>query len=1013
VQWVFERLCKERDGETSTVSVSLTGYWSAELPRSFIRTDPRKRELRNSALDQEEGSKTSLWRPGGSLRWMDSKKTAFLFGEVTTAIETLDEDERRHLIQQRFLAEVPGLDDGSSEAAFLTSVHHIVADQIVKDDPPEVWRTACRLLDTGLTEKFVMSNLVLAANTSIVESLPDGDLFDAEHYNDFLDQLPLPPVRELFEVLVAIVRDRRFVTAGELVAESLKSFRGVKDPSGQESVNYVEEWIELALDKLLDLEPSVMMVSPDLIVHVPTLLNGEILTHRLTESERSGGMLVTGADLAPLLSLPGGLLLADGSGVEIDSLGNGVGILEGPPGWLEHLQSETLVGFRIDGDTLLLESVGELAAPAPSVVKLARAAYDREVLEPWLPVRVDEIVAVMLLEQPGVLSTPTVPLSVLLAESGLEQRGVEFAHEESVWRRAHRLVQMQSLYDRLPDDESRQKAAQLLDLLDAEEPDSEEVNEALSTLRDPRLLAILTDELLDLDDDDEQLREVFEFANDLLAGVRRPADAASVRFLLAVVNERSGDPLAGQAQLELAIQADPEFAPAVDRLAWYLSDRGDAAGATRLRRRLGVSTEDVLREIPQFVESHPNDLGRNAPCWCGSGRKFKHCHLGQPPTLPLPERVGWLYRKAVAYLEHRGGSAYHDLYDYAVARADGDKSEKALDRAFSDPMMIDVVLHEGGWFDSFIEERGALLPDDEAMLATAWALVDRTLFETVEVRAGEGLVVRDLRTAEILEVRERSFSRQARVGQVFCGRAVPDGEQHQFIGGLFMVATGREKDLLNLLDDGDGEELLEWIAAQSRPPRLETRESEALRTCRVELQVPDPAAARIVLDRFYEKRSGNEWTEHHRLANGESILRASITLEGKRITINTLSEPRVERVLDVLMSEVPYAKVISDERNEIDPSNPSFAPSESELSLDDPGVREVFRTFIAERERAWCDEEIPALGGLTPRQAADDPAGRESLERLLAEYGSFVDPEEDPEMVLQHPDRLRHLLGLI
>jgi len=21
------------------------------------------------------------------------------------------------------------------------------------------------------------------------------------------------------------------------------------------------------------------------------------------------------------------------------------------------------------------------------------------------------------------------------------------------------------------------------------------------------------------------------------------------------------------------------------------------------------------------------DLGRNDPCWCGSGKKYKHCHL--------------------------------------------------------------------------------------------------------------------------------------------------------------------------------------------------------------------------------------------------------------------------------------------------------------------------------------------------------------------------------------------------
>ena len=110
---------------------------------------------------------------------------------------------------------------------------------------------------------------------------------------------------------------------------------------------------------------------------------------------------------------------------------------------------------------------------------------------------------------------------------------------------------------------------------------------------------------------------------------------------------------------------------------------------------------------------------------------------GEPPqVIPLPDRVGWLCRKAVAYLQRRGGGALEDVLEHAIIRADGNDSEQALNHAFSDPMLMDAVLHEGGWFEGFISERGALLPDDEAILATAWALVDRTLYEAVEVHTG-------------------------------------------------------------------------------------------------------------------------------------------------------------------------------------------------------------------------------------------------------------------------------------
>jgi len=619
----------------------------------------------------------------------------------------------------------------------------------------------------------------------------------------------------------------------------------------------------------------------------------------------------------------------------------------------------------------------------------------------------------MLLDQPDILTIPTVPLSELMTHAGLEERDGEFAHEESVWRCAHDFARMRRIHDCLSDDDSRRRAARVLDLLAAEERSPEKMREALSILGDPRLLSVLTDQLLDLDDDEEQLQEIAEFADALLSSARRPAEGAPARWLLAIVSERRGDPLAGQAQLDLAVRADPEFAPAIDRLAWYLSDGGDAVGATRLWRRLGLDDDDSdLAEIAEFAGSVPSDIGRNEPCWCGSGRKFKHCHLGEPLVFRLPDRVGWLCRKAVAYLERRGGGTLEDVYDLAVARADGGDSGAALDRAFSDPLVMDVALHEGGWFERFLVERGALLPEDEAMLAAAWTLVDRTLYEVVETRPGQGMVVRDLRSAELIEVRERTLSDRAREGQVFCGRAVPDGETHQFIGGIVGVAAGREKELLDVLDEDDGEEFLAWVAARERPPRLVTRESEDLRICRTEIGVPDPDAARVVLDRLYDAAGENEWCEHHQLANGESILRASLALRGSRITVETMSEPRAERVLSVLTGEIRGAEVLSDERQEIDPLQPPSGPVQPALSPDDPAVKEMLRTFIAGREKAWCDEEIPALGGLTPRQAAADPAGRESLERLLAEYRSYIDPEADPELVPQHPDRLRVLLGL-
>jgi len=116
------------------------------------------------------------------------------------------------------------------------------------------------------------------------------------------------------------------------------------------------------------------------------------------------------------------------------------------------------------------------------------------------------------------------------------------------------------------------------------------------------------------------------------------------------------------------------------------------------------------------------------------------------------------------------------VFEHAAVRAVDPYDDDSLDDALADPIVIDVVLHENGWFDRFLADRGPLLPDDEALLARAWTLVQRSAYEVVESRPGTGITMRDLRTGDVLEVRERSFSREARRGALVCARAVPDGQ---------------------------------------------------------------------------------------------------------------------------------------------------------------------------------------------------------------------------------------------
>jgi hypothetical protein len=78
----------------------------------------------------------------------------------------------------------------------------------------------------------------------------------------------------------------------------------------------------------------------------------------------------------------------------------------------------------------------------------------------------------------------------------------------------------------------------------------------------------------------------------------------------------------------------------------------------------------------------------------------------------------------------------------------------------------------------------------------------------------------------------------------------------------------------------------------------------------------------------------------------------------------------------------------------------------SVLDPADPDVATALEQFVLEYERMWLDEPIPALAGITPRQAATDPTRRDDLIKLLDSFPAAQTP------ATMSPDRPREALGL-
>jgi preprotein translocase subunit SecA len=80
------------------------------------------------------------------------------------------------------------------------------------------------------------------------------------------------------------------------------------------------------------------------------------------------------------------------------------------------------------------------------------------------------------------------------------------------------------------------------------------------------------------------------------------------------VQEQEAEEALQPAEAPQALSYEHETSSGADAIA---AAGGLAAGAT------AVAQAPVQRQV---VKDESRDIGRNDPCWCGSGKKYKRCH---------------------------------------------------------------------------------------------------------------------------------------------------------------------------------------------------------------------------------------------------------------------------------------------------------------------------------------------------------------------------------------------------
>ncbi|MBY0398800.1 SEC-C domain-containing protein, partial [Myxococcota bacterium] len=461
-------------------------------------------------------------------------------------------------------------------------------------------------------------------------------------------------------------------------------------------------------------------------------------------------------------------------------------------------------------------------------------------------------------------------------------------------------------------------------------------------------------------------------------------------------------------------------------------------------------------------------VGRNDPCPCGSGKKYKKCHEGTPipdepaglaPTVvdvraaprvapPSPDRLErdhHLVPKLHRFAAERFGSNW--MRDAARDFADYDATAQ-----LSGPWAFYMVPIEGRTIGEWYRNRHErdLASADRRWLA-AQAAAWLSVWEVIGVVRGESIELHDLLSGERRQVLERAGSQTIERGITMLARIV-DYDGHSLICGVHpnvlppregaavvesargRLRRRREVPIERLRDIELARYLIRrWEKAvheleqqAAHPPSLQNSEGDLiLPTCdrfKFERSARREIERRIAALEGVEKSGGGPAASTRfdvlRPTPGarrslEQLLLGQITVEAATLRIDTNSRARA----DALLARIEAACGPLIQHRSRDHTDPMSAPNQARPArapsfpdVPPPEVTQLLLDLKRRHYREWVDLPVPALDDKTPREMARTKRGRERIAVLIKDM-EFHERQLDPGLAFDF-DWIRRELGI-
>jgi hypothetical protein len=439
-------------------------------------------------------------------------------------------------------------------------------------------------------------------------------------------------------------------------------------------------------------------------------------------------------------------------------------------------------------------------------------------------------------------------------------------------------------------------------------------------------------------------------------------------------------------------------------------------------------------------------VGRNEPCPCGSGKKFKKCCGVDPTTMAGTVPCTRAERTAVlAMMDHYTDELLVDEEEDAFAEMWGRHAERE-DELPPDLLALANDAHDA-WFafdyrlddDTRVVDRVlASAPLTAGQRSYLQQMRDSTmrLYEVTDTVPGVSVTLSDVLDGGSVTVHERSGSRSMPRRMLLAARVIPRGSSGgpemeygllhipDLYRGVIDAARAHIDEFLRDNPGASRQEAYEdlppllfdaWLTSIFEPavPELRNFDGEDVVLTRVSFRIEDAGALERALGAAnaegIEPTGAGRWIWAGQSGSGKDVTFAMLAVKDGTLTVECNSVARGERARALVErlardAVLHRATTHEDVRRKVAQSVTDRAlgrvddeaPSAGAL---DPAVAEgLVLQLQARHYRSWVDEPVPMLDGQTPRAAARVSALRPRVEALLRDLeGTYERALKDGE----------------